>query len=301
MSINDLILSPAKPFLKWAGGKTQLIPEISKRIPFNSNQSFTYIEPFVGSGAMFFWVLRNFPNIEKAVVNDLNIELICLYKTIAEDVEPIIVLLHQFEIEYHALTNDLEKKSVYFYSKRELYNLRISENTLQSALFIFLNRTCYNGLYRVNKNNQFNVPIGSYKKPMICDEQNLRTVNRSLQNVKILNTDFEATLDEISDNAFFYIDPPYKALNKTSNFNSYAKNSFDDKEQIRLKEFCDKINLLGHKWLLSNSDSLDGNLETGFFDTLYSDYTINRVLAKRSINSNPNKRGLLNELLISNY
>jgi DNA adenine methylase len=301
MSINEMTLQSLKPFLKWAGGKTQLIGEITKRIPYHDTQSFTYIEPFVGSGAVFFWIINNFPNIKSAVINDMNSDLIITYQTIAERVEHLIEILKNWEREYYTLINSPDKKSNYYYSKRELYNSRSSENIIQSALFIFLNRTCFNGLYRVNRRDLFNVPIGNYKKPTICNELNLRAVSLSLQKVKILNTDFENTLKYATDNSFFYFDPPYKPLNKTSSFNSYAKNIFDDYEQIRLLEFCDKLNSLGHKWLLSNSDSMEGDLEKDFFDKLYANYNINRVSAKRSINSNGQKRGLLKELLITNY
>ncbi len=301
MTTNHLQFVPAKPFLKWAGGKTQLIPEISKRIPYHPSQSFTYVEPFIGSGAVFFWIVNHFPNITKAIINDLNSDLICVYQTIAEKVEQLIGLLKQYESEYHVLIDQPEEKSWYYYSKRDLYNLRTSENLVQTALFIFLNRTCYNGLYRVNKRNGYNVPIGSYRKPKICFEQNLRAVSQSLKKVIILNTDFENTLTYINNESFCYIDPPYKPLTITSSFNSYAQDTFDDAEQIRLKEFCDTLNNNGHKWLLSNSDSLEGVMNTDFFDKLYAGYNIKRVLAKRSINSNPHKRGLLNELLITNY
>ncbi|MBT3423622.1 MAG: Dam family site-specific DNA-(adenine-N6)-methyltransferase, partial [Bacteroidetes bacterium] len=167
-------------------------------------------------------------------------------------------------------------------------------------LFIFLNRTCFNGLYRVNRKNEFNVPIGSYKKPMICDEPNLLTVNSLLQKVEILNEDFEQTIFEAEENSFFYFDPPYKPLSQTSSFNSYTKDEFDDNEQIRLAKFCDKLDSLGHNWILSNSDVKGKNSNDDFFDDLFKEYQINRVLAKRIINANPSKRGQLTELLITN-
>ncbi len=183
-----------------------------------------------------------------------------------------------------------------------MFNQRNSSNIIQAALLIFLNRTCFNGLYRVNKKNQFNVPMGSYKKPMICDRDNLLVVSKLLQKVEILHGDFEKTLDRVPTNSYslFYFDPPYKPLSKTANFNSYANNNFNDDEQIRLKQFCDKLDKLNYSWILSNSDVKTGNDEDNFFDQLYSKYYINRVLARRSINSNASQRGKLNELLITN-
>ena len=171
---------------------------------------------------------------------------------------------------------------------------------MQSALFIFLNRTCFNGLYRVNGKNEFNVPIGSYKYPTICDKKNILAVSKALQKVEIICGDFEQTIHYTKGNTLFYFDPPYKPLSGTSNFNAYAKDNFDDSEQIRLRDFCHKLNNLNHYWILSNSDVKGKNENNHFFDELYADFKIKRVLAKRSINANPRKRGVLNELLITN-
>lgn len=292
----------AKPFIKWAGGKTQLITEIEKALPSNlTNNKFTYIEPFVGSGAILFWMLNNFPNIEKAVINDINIDLINTYRTIASKPNELISILHQLQNEFHLLDFDIEQKKEYYYQKRELYNKRKEEQIAQSALFIFLNRTCFNGLYRVNKNNAFNVPIGSYKKPTICDEKNILAVSNVLQKVEILCGDYEQTLNNANTNAFFYFDPPYKPLSETSSFNSYATDEFNDKEQIRLRNFCSVLENKGYKWMLSNSDVNGKESNNSFFDEIYSEFAISRVKAKRMINSDPKKRGELNELLITNY
>jgi len=291
----------AKPFIKWAGGKSQLINEIETVIQKQKEDKFTYIEPFVGGGAILFWMLENYPNLEKVIINDLNSDLIFTYKTIKENVDELIKILKLWEIEYHKLENLSEERKIYYYKKRELFNSRKSGEVTQSALFIFLNRTCFNGLYRVNKKNKFNVPIGSYKKPMICDEENLYAVNKALQKVEILNGDFSKTLEFADKDTLYYLDPPYKPLSKTSSFNSYAKEEFNDDEQIRLKEFCDKLDKLGHQWILSNSDVKSKNPNDNFFDDLYSDYHITRIKARRNINANGNKRGQLNELLITNY
>ena len=291
----------AKPFLKWAGGKTQLITEIEKVLPVHYTQSkFTYIEPFVGSGAILFCMLNNFPKMEKAVINDINEDLINTYKTIASKPKEQISVLEIFQNEYHSLDLKEVEKKEYYYEKRKLYNTRNTEKSTQAALFIFLNRTCFNGLYRVNKNNGYNVPMGSYRKPTICDRENIIAVSKALQRVEILCGDYQNTLDFATQNTLFYFDPPYKPLNETSSFNSYAKDEFNDFEQIRLRDFCAKLDTIGHQWILSNSDVKGKDLNDNFFDDLYSQFTINRVDAKRSINANPEKRGKLTELLITN-
>lgn len=291
----------AKPFLKWAGGKSQLLGDIEKALPAHLFQtSFTYIEPFVGSGAVLFWMLANFPNIKKAVINDINDDLINTYKIIATKPNELIRLLQIIQTEFHSLESDENNKKTYYYEKRKLFNSRKSDNTLQAALFIFLNRTCFNGLYRVNRKNQFNVPMGSYKKPSICDSDNILAVSRALQKVEILCGDFEQTLEHAEDVTLFYFDPPYKPLSQTSSFNSYAKADFNDSEQIRLRDFCEELNRLNYSWILSNSDTKYTDPDNEFFDALYADFTIKRVEAKRRINSNAQKRGKLTELLISN-
>lgn len=290
------MVSIAKPFLKWAGGKSQLISQIQNNLPQDLlTTEYTYIEPFVGSGAILFWILQNYPKINKIVINDINEELINVYKTILNDPQSIINILKQYQNEYHKLTNDSERKE-YYYNKRSQFNTKIESTLIQSALFIFLNKNCFNGLYRVNKNGQFNVPIGNYKTPTICDEENLLACSKILQNTTILCGDYQDTLKYVTGNSIFYFDPPYKPISKTSNFNSYSKDTFGDTEQDRLKTFCDLLSKQNLKWILSNSDTGDN-----FFDNLYSQYKINRVKAKRSINSKGDSRGEINELLIKNF
>jgi DNA adenine methylase len=292
----------AKPFLKWAGGKTQLIGDIENVLPEKFvSKKFTYIEPFVGSGAILFWMLNNFPKIEKAVINDINADLTNTYKVIASKPKELISILKEFQAEYHTIDTEVEIKREYYTSKRSLFNTRSTDKVTQAALFIFLNRTCFNGLFRVNKSNGFNVPIGSYKKPMICDADNLMAVSEVLKKVEILTGDYQQTLLHAEKPALFYFDPPYKPLNKTSSFNSYAKDEFDDNEQIRLRDFCKTLNDKGHNWILSNSDVKGKDLEDNFFDDIYEEFNINRVFARRSINANADKRGKLTELLITNY
>lgn len=292
----------AKPFLKWAGGKTQLITDIEKALPKELiNHKFTYIEPFVGSGAILFWILNSFPNVEKAVINDINADLTNTYKIIASNPKELIAVLTQFQGEYHEIDLQIEIKKQYYTDKRTLFNTRSTDLVTQAALFIFLNRTCFNGLFRVNKSNGFNVPIGSYKKPMICDKENLLAVSEVLQRVEILTGDYQETLNYAERPALFYFDPPYKPLSNTSSFNSYAKDEFGDYEQIRLRDFCKKLDTLDHKWILSNSDVNGKDMTDTFFDDIYNEFNINRVLARRSINANPEKRGQLTELLITNF
>lgn len=292
----------SKPFLKWAGGKTQLIEDISNLLPHQVHSAkFTYIEPFVGSGALLFWMLNNFPKMEKAVINDINADLINTYRIIASKPNELISVLSELQGEFHAFDDGAEEKKEYYYARREQYNTRAESKCTQAALFIFLNRTCFNGLYRVNKSNLYNVPMGSYKKPTICDAANIQAVSKALQKVEILCGDYRETLKYSDKNSFFYFDPPYKPLNTTSSFTSYAKDSFNDNEQIRLKDFCATLDTKGYKWLLSNSDVKETDAVSSFFDEIYSRYNISRVQASRSINSKAEGRGKLNELLITNY
>ena len=299
--MNKSKIISAKPFLKWAGGKTQLLNEIEKNLPkYFSKNNYTFIEPFVGSGAVMFWLLNKYPNIKNVIINDINKDLTDCYLTIKNEVSALINVLSKWEKEYHTLNDSIEKRKEYYYEKRVLYNRRKSTKLTQSALFIFLNRTCFNGLYRVNSKNEFNVPIGSYKKPQICNSENLKSVSKLLQRVIILNGDYSETLKHTSDNTLFYFDPPYKPLSETSSFNSYSKDEFNDKQQIRLKEFCDKLDNEKHQWILSNSDVKGKDATNNFFDDLYKRFNIIRVDARRNINANPTKRGKLTELLITN-
>jgi len=292
----------AKPFLKWAGGKSQLIGEIEKVLPKDIiNKKFTYIEPFVGSGAILFWMLKSFPNMEKAVINDINQDLINTYRVIANDAKNLINILQDLHNEYHLLAGIEEKQKETYLAKRDLYNSRNSDKTTQAALFIYLNKTGFNGIYRVNSKNLYNVPKGSSTKPPICDKENILAVNEVLQKVEILEGDYQNTIDKATDNTLFYFDPPYKPLSETSSFTSYTKDNFNDYEQIRLNEFCSQLDKQGYKWILSNSDVKGKDINDNFFDDLYHNFNINRVMASRSLNAHGDKRGKLSELLITNH
>ena len=292
----------AKPFIKWVGGKTQLIGQLEAELPadFDNWENATYIEPFVGGGAMLFYMLQRYPCIQHAIINDINTDLCTCYQTVKNEPELLIEALYDIENTYHNLKTEEERK-LFFLNVRERYNKKDLYAVENTTLFFFLNRTCFNGLYRVNKKGLFNVPFGKYVNPTICDPNTIRRDSELLQRVEILNGDFEVTFDYAHDNTLFYFDPPYRPLSNTSSFNDYTKDDFNDNAQIRLKEYCDKIHRAGHKFMLSNSDCKGRNKEDNFFDNLYSSYQIERLVASRSINSNPHKRGKLTEILVHNY
>ncbi|RPH32591.1 MAG: DNA adenine methylase [Bacteroidales bacterium] len=292
----------AKPFLKWAGGKAQLINQIRESLPayLENAKDLIYVEPFIGSGALLFWFLRKFPNTKKVIINDINPDLYKAFCVIKGEPENLIKELTSLQSKYISL-DDVKRKD-FFLAKREEFNSRNLDSIKNSALLIFLNKTCYNGLYRVNSKGLFNVPFGQYKNPKICDVDTIRCDSEILQKVTILNGDYSETLKYLdSEKTFFYFDPPYKPISKSSSFNAYAADEFDDKEQERLRNFCKEIDSLGHYFLLSNSDLKNNDTENDYFDTLYKDFNIKRVKAKRSINSNSAKRGEIFELLISNF
>lgn len=295
----------AKPFLKWAGGKGQLISQLEEHLPKELKEhEFTYIEPFVGGGAMFFHMLLRFPNIKRVVINDINSYLITAYRVIKDSSIELIERLAELEKRYYALIEDEAMKS-FFLEARTIFNENKLDDIERTKYLIFLNRTCFNGLYRVNAKGKFNVPFGRYLHPTICNEEVLKADSLLLNQVEImiLNGDYEQTLKYIGDGLnFFYFDPPYRPLDATSSFNSYAKEEFNDDEQIRLHDYCARLNQMPNiKWMLSNSDCSARNPEDTFFEKLYCDFNINRVQASRAINANPNKRGKLTELLIKNY
>lgn len=272
----------AKPFIKWVGGKTQLLEEVQKSLPADMylRNEVTYIEPFVGGGAVLFWILQAYPNIKRAIINDINEELICTYRVIQSDVESLINLLAIIQNQYISL-NPVERKN-YFLEKRKLYNSKKSSNVETAALFIFLNRTCFNGLYRVNSRGEFNVPHGKYANPKICDKENLIAVSNLLQRVEILCGDFEQTEIYAGENSIFYLDPPYKPLSETSSFTSYTKNGFNDSEQLRLRDFCTRISEQKTYFVASNSDSMETSGKS-FFEQIYRQFKIKRVYATSTL------------------
>lgn len=288
----------SKPFLKWAGGKRQLISEIEKFYPFEGNEITKYVEPFVGGGAVLFDILNKF-ELKEVYINDLNQDLINTYCVIRDEVDSLILRIDVLQKEFSSLS--IENRKEYYNKIREHFNRLQLDGTKEvniekAALMIFLNKTCFNGLFRVNKKGKFNVPMGSYKNPMICDKDNLKIVSKKLQKVIIMNKDYKDTINLIDGNTFVYIDPPYRPISSTSNFTTYTDSSFNDNNQQELKIFIDTANSNGAKILVSNSDTKDG-----FFEELYKDYKIKKVQANRMINSNGNKRHKIKEILISNY
>lgn len=291
-----------KPFLKWAGGKGQLLHEIQKYYPFNKKIT-KYAEPFVGGGAVLFDILAKY-DLNEIYISDINIELMNTYKVIRDNIESLIEILYSIQNEFLPLNTD--ERKLYYAEKRDKFNyLKVNGdeniNIEKAALMIFLNKTCFNGLYRVNKRGLFNVPMGAYKNPLICDEKNLRAVAKKLQNVTVVCGDYRDSASFIDENTFVYFDPPYRPLTDTANFTAYTENLFNDEEQIELAKFVDAMDKKGAKIVVSNSDPKNANIEDTFFDDIYANHTIKRVEANRMINSKSASRGKIKELLISNF
>lgn len=278
MAKNELV----KPVVKWVGGKRQLLPEIEKLIPKSYT---TYYEPFIGGAAV---LLNEQP--KKAVVNDFNEELINTYKVIQNNVDELIEVLK--------IHDELNSKD-YFYEVREWDRLPGYEERSDIKIagrFIFLNKTCFNGLYRVNQAGEFNTPYGKYKNPNIVNEFGLKALSSYFNEADITfkTGDFEDAVKYIRKGSFVYFDPPYQPISTTSNYTGYTSGGFDEKDQIRLRELCDRLDAKGVKFLLSNSN-------VPFIQEQYKKYTIDVVGAKRAINSNGKKRGEVEEVLIRNY
>jgi DNA adenine methylase len=273
--------NPVAPVIKWVGGKRQLLEAIQKHVPDKFN---TYYEPFVGGGAVLFALQP-----EKAIVNDINSELINLYQVIKDNVA--------------ALISDLEKhqnNADYFYAIRELDRDKQKYHSLtaveKASRLIYLNKTCYNGLFRVNRAGEFNTPFGSYKNPNIVNAAALKAVGAYFRRTGIVlcNTDFATALNTAQKGDFVYLDPPYDPVSDTASFTGYNQGGFDRGEQLRLKEVCDDLAQRGVRFLLSNS-------ATPFIKELYQEYRVEIIQAKRAINSDPAKRGAIDEVLVRNF
>lgn len=270
------------PFLKWVGGKRQIIPEILTHLPKNIS-SLNYCEPFIGGGALFFHL-----EPKKAVINDYNDELINVYKVIKNNLEELLTDLRKHE-------NNPE----YFYQIRSIDRQPLFDeltNVQHASRIIYLNKTCFNGLYRVNSLGEFNSPFGRYTNPNIVNEPVLRAVSKYLNSsdITILNGDYEKVLNSVTADTFVYLDPPYHPISESSNFTGYVQGGWSEKHQIRLKKACDDLEEKGVKFLLSNSSA-------PFIKDLYSEYKIHSINANRSINSDGEKRGQIEELLIKNF
>ena len=243
----------AKPFVKWVGGKSQLIDQLEALLPadFDTWENVTYIEPFVGGGAMLFHMLQKYRNIKTAVINDINPDLTTCYRTVRDNPDELVNSLKEIQKDYYSIKSK-DEKCQFFLLMREEFNKKNLGDIENTTLFFFLNRTCFNGLYRVNKSGLFNVPFGKYETPTICDPQTIYADSKLLQNVEIITGDYQETLKFANGNSFFYFDPPYRPLSATSNFNDYSKEVFNDIAQRRLKSFCDTIQNAGHMFMLSN-------------------------------------------------
>ncbi len=297
------------PILKWAGGKTQLLPTLANHYPPELSRGLvdTYIEPFIGGGAVFFEITNSF-RYKRAVLLDVNPELVIVYNSVKSDVAGVIQALDDLEREYLAGTGD--SRATFFYQMRDIFNGGIEQarrtagrsavDPQRTALTIFLNRTCFNGLFRVNSRGLFNVPHGRYAHPSILMKERLNAASIALQRATILQGDFELSARFVSGMTFIYYDPPYRPVSKTSHFTSYAQEAFDDAEQIRLSRWYRHLSDQGVNQLLSNSDPTN-HIEDPFFDELYRGFSIYRIQARRMINSNSSRRGSLREIVVRNY
>lgn len=289
-----------RPFLKWAGGKTRLLPQLGRFFPLElrGGNIRKYVEPFLGGGAMFFHIVCHYL-VEEFYLIDINPELINTYRILRKDVEPLIDYLSIMECEFKELGE--EERKEYYYNVRSQFNKTtplLDSLTLleRAAQLIFLNHTCFNGLFRVNSKRQFNVPIGRYKNPVICDKDNLRAVAKVLKGVKINCGDFSQCESLVDEDTFVYLDPPYRPISKTANFTAYSKECFKDEQQLQLRDFFVRLHARGAKLMLSNSHTNDC-----FFQKEYTGYQIQEVSASRLINSNVRRRGKVPELVITNY
>ena len=295
----------AQPFLKWAGGKRQLLKEIEPRLPDNFDSYNTYIEPFIGGGAVLFYLLEKY-DFDNVHISDLNPELILCYEMLKLDAKSIIKSLNKLIEEY---PEEIDDRKIVYYKMRADWNKEVdkigslskSKKIKRVSQMIFLNRTCFNGLFRVNSKGEFNVPIGNYKKPSFPKPEALLEVQKALENVTIHLSSFENCESWVDNSTFIYFDPPYRPLSETSHFVSYSKGEFNDENQKQLAETFRSLDKKNVKLLLSNSDPKNTVVGDEFFDDLYSGFNIQRVSANRAINSNPDKRGIITELLISNY
>ena len=304
----------AKPFLKWAGGKKQVIDFIDKKLPTeikSSGEIDTYVEPFLGGGAVFFYLSSQF-NINNVYLSDINKELILTFNVVKNKPKKLISELESFEDDFLQLSPELRKE--FYYDVRDKFNESLEnfdydnfseEHIIRASQMIFLNRTCFNGLYRVNKSGKFNVPIGKYKNPLICDKENLLKVSNVLKKVNVFCGDYSESEEFIDENSFVYLDPPYLPIKKNS-FTSYNSDGFGVNEQIELSQFCKRIDDIGAKFILSNSDPKNHDPSCNFFEETYGNLNLkefghNRIKVRRSINSKGNKRGPIKELLIYNY
>lgn len=304
-----------KSIIKWVGGKTQLISDIINNLPDNREHITTYIEPFIGGASVLINIIDKFPNIKNVIIGDLNPVLTTMYLCIKKDPNYLISILSNID---SGMRNSIDPAQYYLnirdkfnIEKQKLNNINVESlveyDVLQAnvaAMFIFLNKTCFNGLYRENKSGEFNVPYNKSIPVTIFDINDILNLSKLLNeyNVQIITDSYINTVNlYLTENTFVYFDPPYRPINKTSAFTAYTKSGFNDNNQIELANLCNDINAKGSYFMLSNSDPHNTDINDNFFDDLYKGYNIQRVYASRSINSNGSKRGKITELLITNY
>jgi DNA adenine methylase len=300
---------PIKPFIKWAGGKTQLLEQIKKYCPSEllKGKIKSYYEPFLGGGA-FFLNLCSMQKFDNVILSDVNKELVLTYLVVKNNTQELLQFLHQFKETYLRLPD--KQKEIYYYEMRDAFNIqRFSINYIvynynwisRAAQFIFLNKTCFNGLFRINQKGDFNVPFGKRYNPEIFIPNNLITISKLISNAEISSKDFSCVTSEYLKDSFFFLDPPYRPLIKCSNFTSYNQIDFKESDQLRLVTFFKNIDRRGAKIMMTNSNPENGKKQDNFFYENYSSYNIHKIKSARMINNISGKRYILTDLLITNY
>ena len=298
----DVFIRP-KPFLKWAGGKDRLFNQLRQYLPIELSQVQNYYEPFLGSGAVFFNLVQNF-SFKNVILSDINEELILVYKVIQNNVGELMQMIDQYKHKYSRLS-DIDKEKFY-YEMRNSYNIqrfninhkKYSDTWIpRAAQMIFLNKTCYNGLYRQNIRGEFNVPFGKNYNPTIYSPINMELIAQLFNNVEIKTTDFESILNAVEDNSFIYLDPPYRPITKTANFTDYYKSGFTEKDNKRLMNSLNILNKRKIKFMLNNSFPLNDN----YLAEYYSNYNVSVISANRIMSSIPDRRCKVSEIVVTNY
>lgn len=292
------------PIVKWPGGKGKLLPVLESSMPNSMNHFGQYVEPFLGGGAVFMKMLSD-GKFSRYLVNDSNPRLINLYRVIRDHPDEFMMLLDVWEKDY--LANSPDERSKVYYQQRSRFNSIPATGTESAALFVYLNKTCFNGLYRENSKGGFNSPIGKYENPKFYEQKNVLELSRKMgrksagtPNVELESGDFLLLENRIQDDAFVYLDPPYHPINGAG-YTTYKLTDFNQNSQLELKKMCDRLDQRGVKWLLSNSDPHNTDPDENFLDDLYGSYNIKRIPANRSIGAAGVTRKKINELLITNY
>ena len=303
-------MTKARPFIKWVGGKGQLLSQFQNYYPHDlrKHRITKFAEPFLGGGAVFFDVMQRF-DIKSGYVSDVNKDLVLTYWVVQQKYDSLLDFLDQYQKEYD--NTPTEKRNDLFLEIRKHFNQQrfeinykhLSDNWIpRAAQLIFLNKTCFNGLFRLNSKGEFNVPFGKYQTPTIIDEVNIKAAHRVLQRAEIRIGNYNDSINFIDDNTFVYFDPPYRPLTDTSSFTTYAGKTFTDNDQREVANYFQHLdNTTNAMLMLSNSDPKNSNPDDIFFETIFPNYNFYQVSANRAINSNGSKRGAINELIITNY